>query len=157
MKSNTRHMKRAFSALVLSAALTLSSGCSKSDQERARLKTDQATEKTKTALHRLGSEAKEEAHKLNQQMGNGLDGTHTNSAGEAGAKLDSAGIVTKVKAKLAANVGLASVTSIHVEDTSGVVTLTGTVGNAEQKREAATLAGQVAGVSRVVNSLTVEP
>jgi osmotically-inducible protein OsmY len=65
--------------------------------------------------------------------------------------------MAKVKAKLASDVGLSTVTTVDVRTTGDVVTLRGTVSTLEQKQHAEQAALQVAGVRRVVNELTVKP
>jgi hyperosmotically inducible periplasmic protein len=63
----------------------------------------------------------------------------------------------KVKAALATDVGLKTVTRIDVDsdDKSGIVTLKGKVENAEQKKRAEAVAKKVSGVKSVKNQLTV--
>jgi len=65
-------------------------------------------------------------------------------------------ITGKVKTALAADVGLRTVTNVHVEtDNDGVVTLKGEVASADQKKHAADVAKKVSGVKSVKNELTV--
>jgi len=74
----------------------------------------------------------------------------------AGTQVDDAAIKTSVKAKLAADVKLSTLTNIEVNSTNGVVTLAGQVDNPEQKRMAAEVARTVDGVVRVNNNLQVK-
>lgn len=74
----------------------------------------------------------------------------------AGTQIDDAGIKTAVKAKLAADVKLSTLTNIEVNSTNGVVTLAGQVDNPDQKRLAAEVARTVDGVVRVNNNLQVK-
>ena len=74
----------------------------------------------------------------------------------AGTQIDDAGIKTAVKAKLAAEVKLSTMTNIEVNSTNGVVTLAGQVDNPDQKRLAAEVARTVDGVVRVNNNLQVK-
>ncbi|MCA1581937.1 MAG: BON domain-containing protein [Acidobacteria bacterium] len=74
----------------------------------------------------------------------------------AGTQVDDAGIKTSVKAKLAADVKLSTLTNIEVNSTNGVVTLAGQVDNPDQKRMAADVARSVNGVVRVNNNLQVK-
>jgi hyperosmotically inducible periplasmic protein len=74
----------------------------------------------------------------------------------AGTQIDDAGIKTAVKAKLAADVKLSTLTNIEVNSTNGVVTLAGQVDNPDQKRMAAEVARSVDGVVRVNNNLQVK-
>ncbi len=74
----------------------------------------------------------------------------------AGTQIDDAGIKTAVKAKLAADVKLSTLTNIEVNSTNGVVTLAGQVDNAEMKRMAGDVARSVEHVVRVNNNLQVK-
>jgi osmotically-inducible protein OsmY len=145
-------------------------GCSRADQERAQAKAEQA----KGEARKLGTEAEVKAKELNQKIGQRLDsGTGSSESPDekiqhaetvarregqvAGRKLDRAGIEARVKAKLANNVGLATVSGVSVSAADGVVTLSGTVSSDDQKREAERAAASVDGVTKVVNQLTVQP
>jgi hyperosmotically inducible protein len=65
-------------------------------------------------------------------------------------------ITGKVKTALAADVGLKTMTNVHVEtNNDGVVTLKGEVTSADQKKHAADVAKKVSGVKSVKNELTV--
>ena len=68
-----------------------------------------------------------------------------------------AGIKAQVKAKLASDVGAATVTAIEVNVTNGVVTLAGPVHSGEEKQKAETVARGVDGVRGVNNALQVMP
>jgi osmotically-inducible protein OsmY len=68
-----------------------------------------------------------------------------------------AGIKAQVKAKLASDVGAATVTAIEVNVTNGVVTLAGPVHSDEEKQKAETVARGVEGVKGVNNALQVMP
>lgn len=61
----------------------------------------------------------------------------------------------EVKSKLAAELGVQTVTNIDVNTTGGVVTLAGSVNSAEAKDRATAIAQSVPDVSSVVNSLQV--
>ncbi|MBV9404599.1 MAG: BON domain-containing protein [Acidobacteriaceae bacterium] len=161
-------------------------GCNKSDQQRldekaaeAREKTRAGTERLRQDAHQLGREAKQEAHTLRQNIGQALsstgpaqDGSTTRGAEEklrrggedlrvagnqAAVKLDHAALIAKIKAQLATHVGLSTVTGVDVDAGGQIVTLRGTVASEDQKRQAEEAALQVAGVSRVVNQLRVQP
>jgi hyperosmotically inducible periplasmic protein len=71
--------------------------------------------------------------------------------------VDDLKISTQLKSKLAADVGLSSVTNISVNSTNGVVTLSGQVDTAEAKAKAETLARGVPKVVSVVNNIQVVP
>src|SRR5262245_33087492 len=66
-------------------------------------------------------------------------------------------ITGKVKTALATDVGLKTLTGINVDtDNDGVVTLSGKVNSADQKKHAGEVAKKVNGVKSVKNNLTVE-
>ena len=71
-------------------------------------------------------------------------------------KLGDAEIVTAVKAKLAADEGLRTVTDVHVTASNGVVTLAGEVADPHDSAKAEQLARSVRGVGQVNNELHVE-
>ena len=73
----------------------------------------------------------------------------------AGRQVDDAAIKTAVKAKLAADVRLSTLTNIEVNSTNGVVTLAGMVNTQEEKMMAGDVARGVDGVVRVNNELQV--
>lgn len=64
-------------------------------------------------------------------------------------------IATNIKAKLIDDPSL-DAAAIRVESDDGAVTLDGFVGSEQQRRDAEALAGAVAGVTGVVNRLTVK-
>ncbi len=74
----------------------------------------------------------------------------------AGRQVDDAGIKTAVKAKLAADVRLSTLTNVEVNSTNGIVTLAGQVRTAEDRRLAGDVARSVDGVVRVNNELQVK-
>jgi hyperosmotically inducible protein len=73
-----------------------------------------------------------------------------------GRQIDDASIKTSVKAKLAADVKLSTLTNIEVNSTNGVVTLAGQVDNPDQRALAAQVARTVDGVVKVNNELQVK-
>lgn len=156
--------------------LLTSTGCNRADQERAREKADEARDKTAAAAKKLGTEAEAKAKELNKKLGQSLDGRSgggtaaTESPEEklhqaavtareegrvAGKKLDYAGMLATVKAKLANDVGLSTVANVDVDVNGSVVTLTGHVSSDDQKRQAEQAVSNVDGVTRVVNQLTI--
>ena len=70
--------------------------------------------------------------------------------------LEDTRIESEVKARLVAEKD-ANLTRVGVVSSKGTVYLSGTVGTAEQRARAATLANGVKGVGRVVNTLEVRP
>ena len=82
-----------------------------------------------------------------------LGGCRTNESPEA--QVDDLKISTQVKSKLAADVGLATVSNISVNSTNGVVTLSGQVDSDAERTKAEDLARSVANVKKVVDNLQV--
>ncbi len=76
---------------------------------------------------------------------------------KAGAKLDHAAMIAKVKAKLATDVGLSTVTGVDVDASGRVVTLRGTVSSEQQKQQAEQSVSQISGVTKVIDDLQVRP
>ncbi|HEX4750844.1 MAG TPA: BON domain-containing protein [Bryobacteraceae bacterium] len=174
-------MKHAATALFLTYLLLLG-GCSQSSQETAQQREAEAKAKAHDAAVRLnrdarklGSEVKQEARALNTKMGNAINSPAAAGNGsskaeakvkhgtedlrveadQAGVKLSRAAVIARVKAKLATDVGLSTVTSVDVDTTGQVVTLHGTVDSQAQKQHAEQAAMQIPGVTRVVDDLTV--
>ncbi|HTO87465.1 MAG TPA: BON domain-containing protein [Thermoanaerobaculia bacterium] len=86
----------------------------------------------------------------------GLLATGCKTTTTAGTQVDDAAIKTSVKAKLASDVRLSTLTNIEVNSTNGVVTLAGQVHNPDEKKLAETIAKSVKGVVKVNNDLQVE-
>ncbi|HUK17647.1 MAG TPA: BON domain-containing protein [Bryobacteraceae bacterium] len=82
-----------------------------------------------------------------------LGGCRTNESPEG--QVDDLKISTQVKAKLAQDVGLATVPNISVNSTNGVVTLSGQVDSDAQRSKAEDLAKSVNNVKKVVDNLQV--
>jgi osmotically-inducible protein OsmY len=171
-------MNRRFGAALVLAMLALgSAACSRSDEDKARERAAQARQKAREEAHELAHQAKRAADALNRQISQATNGTGPRSTAgetagqklrrggedlraagsEATVKLDRAAVIAKVKAKLASDVGLSTVTRIEVDDSGQVVTLRGTVDSPEQKIQAERAVRQVDGVTRVVNDLEVKP
>lgn len=74
----------------------------------------------------------------------------------AGRQIDDAAIKTSVKAKMAADVRLSTLTNIEVNSTNGVVTLAGQVENESDRAQAAAVARSVDGVVKVNNELQIK-
>jgi hyperosmotically inducible periplasmic protein len=73
-----------------------------------------------------------------------------------GRQVDDAAIKTAVKAKLAADVKLSTLTNIDVNSTNGIVTLSGQVRDESDRMQAVAVARSVDGVVRVNNELQVK-
>ncbi len=83
----------------------------------------------------------------------GAVGCRTNETPES--QVNDAEILASVKAKLAEGIGATSVTNISVNVTNGVVSLSGTVHNAEEKSKAVSIAQAVPKVVSVNDNLQV--
>jgi osmotically-inducible protein OsmY len=154
-------------AVILAMAGVLGS-CSHGDEQRARARAAAARRKAREGAPELAYEARRAANALSSEVKQALNGPPgrgegegarqklRNGTDEAGTKLDQAALLAKVKAKLANDVGLSTVTGVDVEVTGNVVTLRGTVSSPEQKQLAERAAGQVAGVGRVIDELQVK-
>jgi osmotically-inducible protein OsmY len=153
----------------LAAGIAISLGCSDRDQERARERAEQAKAKTRAEAHKLGQQAENEAHVLKKDINRALQPGTANGRGEAaeeklrngtaeaGTKLGHAALIAKVKASLARQAGLSTVTNVEVDATGQVVTLRGTVDSEAQKQAAEQAVAQINGVSKVVDDLRVRP
>lgn len=147
-------------ALISAMALTsLLVGCSRQDQASVQ----QANDKANAEAHKLSVEAKQEAHKLGNEIGKGMNGPVTPSSAEAdrklheaGKTLDQAALTAAVKTKMAADVGLSTVSAVRVDVTGSVVTLSGTTATAEQRQAAEQSAAQVNGISHVIDNIRVQ-
>ena len=72
-----------------------------------------------------------------------------------GRQTDDAAIKTKIKAKLATEVGPTTLTAVEVNVTNGVVTLAGPVASDDEKQRIAAAAASVEGVTSVTNNIQV--
>lgn len=71
--------------------------------------------------------------------------------------IDDSAITTSVKTRLATDGSLKTMTQLSVKTVENVVYLTGRAPTLHAKHLAEEIAGQVAGVQRVVNEITVDP
>jgi osmotically-inducible protein OsmY len=72
-----------------------------------------------------------------------------------GRQTDDTAIKTRIKAKLATDVGAATLTAVEVNVTNGVVTLAGPVASEDEKQRIGAAAAGVEGVASVTNNLQV--
>ncbi|RQR80249.1 BON domain-containing protein [Burkholderia sp. Bp9012] len=91
----------------------------------------------------------------------GDDGTASSSMSSAthsstGTKIRDATITTKAKAELVGTRGL-SAGDIHVKTRHGIVMLTGSVPDEQQRTQAVSVVKQIDGVQDVRNQLTIRP
>jgi osmotically-inducible protein OsmY len=140
-------MHRALGVILLSCLFLVSTGCDRSTQEKARERQAEAEQK----IRRLASEAKQRAKELDHN----IKGAVQPDSEHAGEKLDNAALLAKVKAKLASDVGVATLNNVNVDIRGSVVTLRGTVASDEERQAAQKAASQVSGVTSVVNALKV--
>jgi hypothetical protein len=70
-----------------------------------------------------------------------------------GRQTDDASIKTRIKARLATDVGAETITSVEVNVTNGVVTLAGPVRTEEERSKIEAAAGSVEGVVSVTNNI----
>ena len=148
------------SLLPLSALLgaLLLTACNSHNQEQAR-----------ADAHKAGAEIKQDAKELRQKVDAAVkpdsrsasdklsEGVNKmeKAGSEAGVKLDHAALLAKVKAKLASDAGLDTLSKVDVGVDGSVVILSGTVSSEDQKKAAEQAASQVPGVDQVRNSLVV--
>ncbi len=138
-------MRLLTAAVVL--VLGVSVACTSSDQRKAQ-------EQAREAGHELSDDAKKAGHEIQKdakELGRKVDSAVQPE------KLDHASLLARVKSKLAADAGLSTLTNVSVAVNGSVVTLSGTVSSAEQKKAAELAAAQVDGVTRVRNHISVQP
>jgi hyperosmotically inducible periplasmic protein len=142
-------MQRTLGTILLSVFLLALAGCDRSTQEKAEERQAEAQQK----LRKLGSEAKQRARELDHNIQRAVQPDRD----QAATKLDDAALLAKVKAKLASDVGLATLQRINIDTHGSLVTLRGTVASETQRQGAQRAALQVSGVTRVVNELKISP
>lgn len=84
-----------------------------------------------------------------------LAGCRTNETPRG--QIDDLQIAAQVKAKLATEVGLSSITDIAINSTNGIVTLSGQVASPTVKDQAVIAAKSVPKVVRVIDNIQVAP
>jgi len=140
--------------------------CSASDQRKANEQAREAGHEISDEAKKAGREIKKDAKELGRQVDSAVnsgkvanaDGKTKDAASRTEVKLDHAAMVGKVKSKLAADAGLSTLARVEVTlNGGGVVTLSGTAANEEQRKAAEIAAAQVDGVTRVRNHITVRP
>lgn len=142
-------MYRALGAVLSGWLLIALTGCDHSTEEKAREREAEARQKIK----KLGKDAKQQVREMDHNIAQAVqpDSEH------AGEKLDNVALLAKVKAKLASDIGVATLANVNVETKGPVVTLRGTVASEAQRQAAQRSASQVSGVTSVVNELKVAP
>lgn len=149
-------MGRFLPAVACAALLAITSGCSRSDEVKAKQEARDLGHKINQAVNSGGPATAGTTESAEEKLRRGSEELRV--AGEkAGVKLDHAALIAQVKAKLAADVSLSTATSISVDAHGQIVTLRGSVPSEEQKHEAEQVASQISGVTTVVNRLTVQP
>lgn len=142
-------MDRALGAILVGWLLLVLTGCDRSTQDKARERQAEAERK----IRKLGSEAKQRARELDHNIKDAVQPDRDHAA----EKLDNAALLAKVKAKLASDIGVATLNNVNVDISGSVVTLRGTVASDTQRQAAQRAASQVSGVTNVVNELKVVP
>jgi len=142
-------MSRALGAILLGWLLLVSTGCDRSTQDKARERQAEAERK----LRKLGSDAKQRAKELDHNIKDAVQPDREHAA----EKLDNAALLAKVKARLASDIGVATLSNVNVDTSGSVVTLRGTVASDTERQAAQRAASQVSGVTSVVNDLKVVP
>ena len=146
-------------------------GCSSPDQEKAKAQAREDVRKASEEAKKAGRELKENARELGRKVDAAVQPdsetasdkmAHAevkakDAAARAGVKLEHAALLAKVKARLASEGGLSTLTEMDVTVDGSVVTLTGTVASEDQKKAVETAAAEVDGVTKVRNRLRVEP
>ena len=130
------------------AAGDRAAGAAERAGDRAAGAAERAGDKMERGAERAGDKMERGAERAGDKMENAKDKT--------GRGLDNMATTTAVKSKLAADVRLSTITDINVDTHGDVVTLTGHVPTAADKRKAEQVALTVDGVKRVVNNLAVK-
>lgn len=134
--------------------------CSSQDQERAKADARQASAKVQKGVKELGrnvdAAVKPDQEKASDKVSAGTDQVKE-AMSKAGVKLDHAALLAKVKAKLASDAGLSTLTKVDVSVDGTEVTLSGSVSSEEQKKVVEKAASQVDGITRVNNALVIAP
>lgn len=131
-------MRKNIYIFTLAAGLVFSTACTQSERNRTQAATERTGDKVERAAERAADATERGIHKT-------------------GDALDNAGLTAKVKTKLAADVRLSTLTSINVDSRDGIVTLTGTVPTAADKRQAEHVVKNTEGVKHAINHLEVRP
>ena len=162
MKKMTHTRPAAIALAVLMAAAL--GACSKSEQEQAQRRVDQAATQAAEAGRELKADAAEAGRELKADAAAATAEARAEAAkaGEAikeGAR-DAAGLASDVAITASVNARLAkdpdlSALRINVDTKDGAVTLTGPAPSQAAKDRAATLAREVEGVKSVTNNLSV--
>ena len=142
-------MRKALGVLLCGALSLLSLACDRSTQDKAREQGAEARQK----IRKLGNEARQRIKDVDRNIAQSVQP----DSHQASVKLDDAALLAKVKAKLASDVGLATLSKVNVDTHGSVVTLRGTVASDAQRQEAQRTAAHVSGVTSVVNELKVGP
>jgi len=157
-----------------------SASCSQKEQSDADARAQAAKQKIKAAASETRAEVEQLAHRAQQKSrklgadmnaalkdgGSNSDGTSetVQSAGNKArhmgnrlkAEADHVALKAQVKAKLANEVGLNTVTGVDVDTSGQVVTLSGVVPTEEDKHRAETVVASMPEVQHVVDNLQVQ-
>lgn len=141
-------------ALAAACLLALVTGCDRSAEDRAADAAEQTVREANRALNKAGAVAREgtrEAVEFARKTGEAAK----TGAAEAGRALNDGALSARVKTALLADETVAG-SSIDVDASAGVVTLSGRLPSAAQVERAVEIARSIEGVARVENRLTSE-
>jgi osmotically-inducible protein OsmY len=146
-------------ALLLATALVLAA-CSSHNQEQARDRTNKAEVKIKQDAQELRQKVdaavQPDSRSASEKLSQGVNKMEQ-AGSQASVKLSHAALLAEVKAKLASDAGMSTLSKVDVKVEGDVVTLSGSVSSLEQKKAVEQAASQVVGVARVQNNLSVTP
>jgi hyperosmotically inducible protein len=145
-------MQRTNVLILVAAALLPAAGCDRAQEDRAAEAASQAVRQTNQALSKAGEVAREGVREAGKAAQKATDAAK-DGAGEAGRLLGDGALTAKVKTALLADEGVPG-SSIDVDSSAGVVTLSGRLASQSQIDRAVAIARAIDGVSRVENRLT---
>jgi osmotically-inducible protein OsmY len=122
--------------------------------EKTKAGVSKAVDATVTAAKKTKTAVQKGAGKTEEGVAKAADKT-SDAIGAAGDKVSDSSLTTRVKAAFSED-KLLEGSALDVSTTDGVVTLKGTVASEELKARAAVRAGDVKGVTRVVNLIVVQ-
>jgi hyperosmotically inducible periplasmic protein len=149
----TEGVRDVVDCLTVSPGATPTTGVDDAIQHR----TGEAADKARDATPDITDQARESGAKAGEKARETSDKVGDKAADAAGRTADAASdatVTSKVKAKFLADTGVSGL-KIDVDSRAGVVTLTGTVPTAAEKRRALELAKDTEGVKSVVDKLKV--
>jgi hyperosmotically inducible periplasmic protein len=141
-------------SVLAAAAVVVLAGCDRAQEERAADAASQAVRQTNKALNKAEDVAREGLREAGQVARKAGD-IAQEGAQEAGRVLSDGTLTAKVKTALLADEGVPG-SSIDVDSSAGVVTLTGQLVSQAQVDRAVGIARNIEGVERVENRLSAQ-